>query len=173
MLAAVNPVTQQVKHHQVDQKTHDRAVGHAGPELVQVKSAVTFRAQRTKSLVKPGLQREKQGNAKHTQPVYHRVQHVGAYGGAVQHWLHWPPALQRPDHRQQNSNLNQAHHEPGGGFIAVFQQVAQAQRKHGRLHGQLEQPLLHRRKVMTQGFHAAYFAAFTGGAPAAAAIQAL
>jgi hypothetical protein len=52
--------------------------------------------------------------------------------------------LQRADDGQQNRHLDHAHHEPGGGVIGVFQQVAHAQREHGRLHGRLEQPLLRR-----------------------------
>jgi hypothetical protein len=68
--------------------------------------------------------------------------------------LHRPPALQRPDHRQHQRDLQQAHQQPAGGAVAVFQQVAQAQRKHQRLHHGLKQPLLHQWKSVCQPVHA-------------------
>src|SRR2546425_5725575 len=173
VLAAVRPVGDKVKRHQVDQQADQRVVTHAGPELVEVKSAVAGGAQRAKGLVKPRVQREKQRNAEQAQPVNQRVQNVGANGGAVSHRLHRAPALQRPYQRQQNEDLDQPHHEPGRGLVAVFEQIAQAQRKHGGLHGGLKQPLLQLRENIGEPVHIAYFAGLAGARLACPSIQVL
>ncbi len=173
VLAAVRPVGNEVEHHQVNQQADERVVRHTRPELVQVEGAVTGRARHAEQVVEPGLQREKQRDAEQAEAVDQGVEDVGAYRGAVRHRLDRPPALQRADHGQQNQDLDQADHEPGGGFVAVFQQVAQAQRKHHGLHGAFKQPLLHRRKKVFQRVHTAYFAARAGAWPAGCAIQAL
>jgi len=58
VLAAVRPVGDKVKYHQVDQQAGHCAVRDAGPHLIKVKRPVAGGTQRAKDLVKPGFQRE-------------------------------------------------------------------------------------------------------------------
>ena len=93
VLATVDPVTHKIKHHQVNQEADDGDVGHAGPELINVKRTVSSGAQRSKGLVKPRIQRKKQRQPEHAQPMNQRVQNIGANGGTVSHRINRPPAL--------------------------------------------------------------------------------
>jgi hypothetical protein len=138
VLAAVDPVVQQVEHHQVDGKGQHRHVGHAGPHLVEVEGAPARRAQAAHGVVEKRLQHEEDGQAEQAEPVDQRVEHVDADGLAVDHRLHRAPALQRADHRDQHHDLDGADQQPAGGVEGILGPAAQAHGEDQRLDRRLE-----------------------------------
>ena len=164
VLPTVYPVADKVKHHQVNQQADNGDVGDARPKLIQVKRAVARRAQSTKQFVKQRVQRQKQRYPEKTQPMDQRVQHIGANGGTVSHCFDGSPTLQRANHSQQKSDLQQAHQQPGSGLVTHFQQARLASGQHQGLHDGFKQRLLPVGKCVAKPIHNHYFAGLGVGA---------
>ena len=142
VLAAVDPVLEEVEDHQVDQQADQRQVGDAGPHLVDMESAPALHPQQAEQLVEQRVGHEEQRHPEDAQPVDQRVEDVDPDRRLVPHRLGRPPALQRADHRHHHQQLQHPDQQPAGGVVGVLQQVAHVQREHQGLHHGLEEPLL-------------------------------
>ncbi|KAG1245495.1 hypothetical protein G6F65_021202 [Rhizopus arrhizus] len=153
VLGTVIDVVHRVEQQQVDDQADPGLVRHAGPVLVQLERRKAPDVQLSEDAVPERVDREEQRQAEHAQAVDQRVQHVDADLAAVGDRFNRPQTLQGAEHQHQHGDLHQAHQQPHGGVVAVFDEVAHPQVKQRRLDQRFEEPLLAGPEELTKRIH--------------------
>ncbi|MNY43573.1 hypothetical protein D3C86_1785470 [compost metagenome] len=83
-------------------------------------------------------QHEKHREPEQAQAMDHRIEHVGAHGGAVRHRLHGSQFLQRPKNQRHHCDLHHPNQQPFGAGEGVLGVAAETELVDHRQHHVLE-----------------------------------
>jgi hypothetical protein len=140
VLAAVEPVIEEVQHHQVDQEAGQRA--HAGHQRLQVKRVHALHAQRAGHAVHDRVEGEEYRHREEAQAVDQGVDEVVPARGAVAHLLRRDQGFQRAQDQEQGRHLAGPGQEPFDALEGVLGVLAHAGIEQEGLDHGLEQPAL-------------------------------
>ena len=153
VLAAMDPVVHEVKHHEVQQQADPGNIGHAGPECIQVERGHALHTQQTEEAIPQGGESEEERHPKQPQAMNQGVENIRADRLAIGHRLNRTPALQGCNDHDHHRQLQQSHQQPASSCVPILQKVAPPQAEQHRLNDALEQALLGVIKQAAQPFH--------------------